>query len=299
MRAAVLSTPGTSEAIELVEVPVPDPGPGEIRVRVEAAGVNPVDLQTVAGIFHDLGFVRLARIGLGWEVAGLVSEVGSGVSLRVGTPVAALSGGVDKPLGAYAEEIVLPAGDVAVRPDGLDATTAASVPLNSLTATQALDLLGPARGRSLLITGAAGAVGGYAAQLAVERGFVVTGLARAWDEAFVRSTGATPATTLPDRPAFDAVLDAAVLGEVARDLVHDDGHYVGVIPAAVPPAARGVRMEAVHVSPDGVALANLLKRTAQGELPARVRSVVPLTDVVRAHREAATGGLRGRIVLSV
>ena len=72
--------------------------------------MNPVDLSTVAGVFHDLGVVGLARIGLGWDLAGVVSAVGSGVDLAVGTPVAALSGGVDKPLGAYAEEIVLPAG---------------------------------------------------------------------------------------------------------------------------------------------------------------------------------------------
>ena len=76
-------------------------------------------------------------------------------------------GGFDRDFGTYAEQLVVPVGDVAIVPDGLDLVAASTVPLNGLTAAQILDLLGdaPAGGR-LLVTGAAGAVGGYVAPLA-------------------------------------------------------------------------------------------------------------------------------------
>jgi hypothetical protein len=96
------------------------------------------------------------------------------------------------------------------RPDGLDLMRAATVPRNGLAAEQILNLLGDVSvaGNRLLITGAAGALGGYLLALAPDRGWDVTGMARPRDEAFVRSLGAD--FTEQAEPGWDAVADSAV-----------------------------------------------------------------------------------------
>ena len=296
-RTAVVRTPGGPEAIEVIDVPEREPGPGEVRVGVAAAPVNPVDLGVAGGFFHSLGLIHQPHhTGLGWDFAGVVAGAGPGVDLAVGTRVAGLVVGFDRDFGTYAEQLVVPAADLAVVPDGLDLAAAATVPLNGLTAAQIVDLLGdPPAGGRLLVTGAAGAVGGYVVPLARDRGWRVTGLARAEDEKFVRGLGADFTTAA--EPGWDAVADAAVLQDRGLALVGDGGVFVGVRPNAHPAAERGVTVRAVEVHADGVRLADLLARTAAGELPARVHAVVPLDRVADAHRAAAEGGVRGRYVL--
>jgi NADPH:quinone reductase-like Zn-dependent oxidoreductase len=205
--------------------------------------------------------------------------------------------GFDRDFGTYAEQVVVPAAEVAVVPDGLDLVAASTVPLNALAAAQIVDLLGDApAGRSrLLVTGAAGAVGGYLAALAPDRGWQVTGLARAQDEEFVRGLGA--GFTTRAEPGWDAVADGGVLQERGLALVRDGGTFVGVQPSAQLAAERGITVSAVTTHPDGPRLAGLLARAASGELPARVHAVVPLDQVADAQRAVAKGGLRGRYVL--
>ncbi|HEX6443665.1 MAG TPA: alcohol dehydrogenase catalytic domain-containing protein, partial [Streptosporangiales bacterium] len=180
-RTAVVRTPGGPDSIEIVDVPVVEPGPGEVRVAVAAAPVNPVDLAVVSGFFHSIGLVdQPEHTGLGWDFAGTVVATGPGVDLAAGARVAGLVTGFDRDFGTYAEQLVAPAAGLAVVPDGLDLVAASTVPLNGLTGAQIVDLLGdaPARGGRLLVTGAAGAVGGYVTALAPGRGWRVTGLAR-------------------------------------------------------------------------------------------------------------------------
>lgn len=297
-RAAVVRTPGGPDSIEIVEVPVVEPGPGEVRIAVAAASVNPVDLGVVGGTFHTMGLINQPEwTGLGWDFAGTVVATGEGVDLAVGTRVAGVVVGFDRDYGPYAEQLVAAAGDLAVVPDGLDLVAAATVPLNGLAAAQIVDLLGDASadGNRLLVTGAAGAVGGYVAALAPDRGWQVTGLARAEDEAFVRSVGADFATQV--EPGWDAVVDGAVMLEGALALVRDGGTFVNVRPSAELPSERGITVDTVVTHPDGPRLGELLARTASGELPARVHAVLPLAEAADAQRAVAEGGVRGRYVL--
>ena len=297
-RTAVVRTPGGPDSIEIIDVPVVEPGPGQVRVAIAAAAVNPVDLGVVRGIFHAMGLVNQPEhTGLGWDFAGTVVATGPDVALAVGTRVAGLVDGFDRDFGTYAEQLVVPVGDLAVVPDGLDLAAAATVPTNALAAVQILDLLGDASasGNRLLVTGAAGAVGGYVASLAQDRGWQVTGLARAEDEQFVRGLGAE--FTTHAEPGWDAVADAAALQERGLALVRDGGTFVGVQPSAEPAMERGITVVAVVAHPDGPRLGDLLARTASGELPARVHAVVPLEKVADAHRAMAKGGVRGRYVL--
>ncbi len=287
-RTAVVRTPGGPDAIEIIDVPVVEPGQGEIRVAVAAAAVNPVDLAVAAGVFHEMGLIHQTdHSGLGWDFAGVVAAAGRDVDIPVGTRVAGLVAGFDRDFGTYAEQLVVAASAAAPVPDDLDLERAATVPLNGLTATQIVELLGDGRGRSLLVTGAAGAVGGYVVPLAQDRGWQVTGLARAGDEKFVRELGAD-FTTQP-RPGFDAVADTAVLQEEAVALARDGGTYVGVRPNAAPAGGRGVTVHVVESRPDGSRLADLLDAAASGHLPARVQAVVPLADAGAAHRAVAGG----------
>ncbi|MFC9834174.1 NADP-dependent oxidoreductase [Rhodococcus sp. NPDC127530] len=295
-RTAIVRTPGGPDSIEIIDVPVVEPGPGQVRVEIAGAAVNPVDLALAAGVFHRLGLIdQPDHTGLGWDFAGTVTAAGPDVDIPVGSRVAGLVAGFDRDFGTYAEQLIVPASDTALVPDGLDLATAATVPLNGLAADQLVEVLGDGGGRSLLVTGAAGAVGAYVVTLAQDRGWRVTGLARDEDEKFVRGLGAD--FTAAAARAWDAVADGAALQEQCLTLVRDGGLFVGVQPGAAPAAERGVTVRVLVAHPDGARLAQLLDSTASGHLPARVHAVVPLDQVADAHRAVAQGGVRGKYVL--
>jgi NADPH:quinone reductase-like Zn-dependent oxidoreductase len=294
MRAAVVTTFGGPEAVEIVEVETPEPAARQVRIKVAAAALNPVDAGVRAGIFG----VADGRIGLGWDVAGTVDATGEGTTWNVGDEVVALQYGMVKPLGTHADYVVVDADAVAKAPAAVDAVLAATLPLNALTAAQALDLLDLGPGRSLLVTGAAGAVGGYAVQLAARRGIEVTALARESDERFVRSLGAGRLVSGgAEAGSFDAVLDAAVLGERALEWVRDGGAYMGVIPQAQPDPVRGIGTAAIQVGADGARLAELVGLVDEGALTLRLAATFSLADAAKAHAWLAEGGVRGRVVL--
>ncbi|MFE7857166.1 NADP-dependent oxidoreductase [Streptomyces sp. NPDC057403] len=294
MRAAVVRTFGGPEAVEVVETELPEPGARQVRIKVAAATLNPVDAGVREGFFGGAG----KQIGFGWDVAGTVDATGVATAWSVGDQVVALDPGMVRPAGTHAEYVVVDTDAVAKAPATVDAVHAATLPLNALTAVQALDLLELTEGQSLLVVGAAGAVGGFAVQLAAHRGVSVTGQARAADEELVRSLGADDFTSGPvGAGAFDAVLDTAVLGEAALEWVRDGGAYVGVRPGGEPASVRGVRTAAVEVRPDGARLAELAALVDQGVLTLRVAETYPLDDAAKAHARLAEGGFRGRLVL--
>ncbi|MFE2265463.1 NADP-dependent oxidoreductase [Streptomyces griseosporeus] len=292
MRAAVVRTFGGPEAVEVVEAELPEPAARQVRIKVAAAALNPVDAGVRSGVFGGAG----KEIGLGWDVAGTVDATGVATAWNVGDEVVALDYGMVKPLGTHAEYVVVDTDAVAEAPASVDAVAAATLPLNALTAVQALDLLELTPGQTLLVTGAAGAVGGFAVQLAAHRGIAVTGLAREADEQLVRSLGAAGFTATGEG-SYDAVLDAAVLGEAALARVRDGGAYAGVIPQAQPASVRGVRTTAVEVSADGARLAELVRLVDEGVLTLRVAETFALDDAAKAHARLAEGGVRGRLVL--
>lgn len=297
-RTAVVRVPNGPDSIEIIDVPVAEPGPGQIRVAIAAATVNPTDLGVAAGFFHTIGLVRQPEhTGLGWEFAGVVDAAGPGVDLAFGTRVAGLVPGFDRDYGTYAEQIVVAAADVAPVPDGLDLLAATTVPLNGLAAAQIVDLLGDAQAGAdrLLVTGAAGAVGANITVLARERGWQVTGLARTGDQEFVRGLGAD--FTTHAEPEWDAVVDPAQLNDQAMKVIRDGGAYIGLRPGLEPPTERGISVTSLVTVSDRARLADLLTRTAAGELPARVHAVVSLDQAADAHRATANGGLRGRYVI--
>ncbi|MER5275198.1 NADP-dependent oxidoreductase [Streptomyces sp. NPDC002809] len=309
MRAVVVRAVGGPEALEVAEVPVPVPGVGQVRVRVEAAALNPVDAATRSGDLVTAGLMAPREvIGVGWDVAGHIDEVGAGTGVFApGDRVIGLRDRLDVSLGTHAEFVVLDASAVAPAPDRLSSVEAATLPLNGLTALQSLDLLDPKPGATLLVTGAAGAVGGYAVELAALRGVRVVASAAAEDEAFVRSAGARwfvpRSADLADAVrglvpgGVDAALDAAVVGPPALGAVRNRGAFVSVVAGAAPLPLRGIRVHEQWVAADGAALGRLSSLAGTGQLTLRVAGTVPLQETVRAHYRLAEGGLRGRLVL--
>ena len=283
---------------------MPEPGVGQVRIRVAAAAVNPVDAQTRSGALTAGGLLSTRDvIGLGWDVAGTVDALGAEVAgFCRGDAVIGLSDRLALPLKSQAEYVVLDADAVAVVPAGTDLVAAATLPLGALTAAQALDLAAAKPGDTLLVTGAAGAVGGYTVQLAALAGVRVVAVAGAGDEELVRDLGAelfVPRTG--DLPAavrdlvpggVHTAVDAASVGILALDAVRGGGSMVSVLGNA-PTPLRGIRVSNVWIRADGPRLAEL----AAAGLRPRVADVLPLDKVAEAHRRLATGGLRGRLVL--
>jgi NADPH2:quinone reductase len=308
MRTVIQHTYGGPEVLEIVEQATPTPGPGQVLVAVRAAALNPVDISMRAG---DMAAVigEPFPLGLGWDVAGTIETVGEGVTgWSVGDEVVGLRDEFVGPTGAVASHVVLPAEAVVTAPAGVSAELAATFPLNTLTAHQALDLLGLESGSSVVVTGAAGGVGDYLVALAAQRGLRVVAVARPDDETDVRGNGATDFVTgadvgaavralLPD--GADGLVDAAQIGAAALAAVRDGGSFVAVSDPSEPPAERGITVATVHVHHDAAQQAELVGLVESGVLRLRVAAAYDLDDVAKAHEAAAQPGLRGRVVVTL
>ncbi len=245
--------------------------------------------------------------GLGLDAAGTVDAVGVGLSLEIGTPVIAFDSGVFRPTKAQAEYLVTTLNSIALAPEGMDLTLAATIPLNAMTASLALDHL-PLRPRgTLLVTGAAGAVGGYAVELARTQGLRIVAQGRPEDEQFLRDRGATWFVSREEElrsavhrlvpEGVDGVLDAAALGDPALAAVRDGGIFVSVRGDVVPAPQRGVAVHVTTAGPEGTRLSYLAALAEVGVLTPRVAQVLDLSQAAEAHALLAKGGQRGRIVL--
>ncbi|GID92115.1 NADP-dependent oxidoreductase [Amorphoplanes digitatis] len=303
MRAVSYAQFGGPEVLQVVtDLPVPQPGPGQVRVRVAASVLHPVDLMVRAGRFPAPLPTGLPYVP-GWDVAGTVDAVGPSVGdLAVNDEVIGFSPWLRTTVGAHAEYVVLDAAWLTAAPVGVPAGEAATLPANGLTAVQALDMLALPPGSSVLVTGAAGQVGGFTLALARVAGLRATGVAAAGDREFVESQGAAFVPRSDDPvPAvaagFDAVVDLAVIGSSLMELVRDGGGFVAASPPLRPEPARGIRTFALNVQPDRARLGELVKLVESGDIPLRVAGVYPFTEAAAAHERLARGGLRGGVVI--
>ncbi|MFI7301261.1 NADP-dependent oxidoreductase [Streptomyces sp. NPDC050121] len=301
-----MSEYGGSDVLRVAEVPAPEPGDGQIRIRVAAAALNPADALIRSGALASRVPVQDYYVP-GLDVAGTIDALGGGVrGFAVGDAVIGLSDWPDTQAGTHAEYVVLPVTAVAAAPRHASPIEAATLPLNGLTAWQALDLLGAADGATVAITGAAGAVGGYLVELAVARGLRAVAVAGPQDEELVRKFGAdifvprskdpTAAIRTAVPGGVDGLIDAAALGGPVIGAVRDGGAFVSVRGAG-PGAERGIRISQIQVHSDAVRLAELAALADIGGLTLRVDRTMPFAEAAAAHDALASRGLRGRIVL--
>ena len=183
MKQIWITRAGPPSVLELREAPDPTPGPGEVRVAVEASGVNFADLMARMGLYPDAPHLPCV---VGYEAAGAIDAVGPGVdAARVGEPVVAMTR-----FGGYSTHVILPADNAVRRPDGLDAVTAASIPVTGLTAWMILEEMGRVRaGDRVLVHSAGGGVGLMALDLIKARGATAVGIASKGKHAFLAERG--------------------------------------------------------------------------------------------------------------
>jgi NADPH:quinone reductase len=228
MRSVVYSATGDSSVLEPVERPIPEAGPGDVRVRVVVAGVNPTDWKARAGLTgpKELPF---AEVVPGQDAAGVVDAVGEGVTgVRAGDRVWVFLAQHERPTGTAAEFTVVPAARAVHLADGASYDVGASLGVPAMTAHRALTVHedGPARlspgalaGRTVLVTGGAGAVGHAAIQLARWAGAEVITTVSSDDKARLASAaGAQHVVDYTDGHAAEAIRATAPDGV---DLVVD------------------------------------------------------------------------------
>jgi NADPH:quinone reductase-like Zn-dependent oxidoreductase len=299
VKAVRYSQFGGPEVLKIVDLPDPHAGPGQIRVAVHAAGVNPTDWKLRKGLMGG----ELPQT-TGREVAGVVDEVGEGVTdVTVGDRVFGFSAD-----GAGAAELAL-LSHYAPIPPSLGFAEAAGLPVALETATRSLDALGVGAGSTLLINGAAGGVGSAAVQLAVARAARVIGTASPANHDYLRSLGAEPVAygeglvervraIAPD--GVDVALDVAGSG-VLPELIELAGGPERVVTITDFDGAqehgvtfsRGSDGRAVH------ALAEIGELIESGRFSLPIARTFPLAEIAQAHRVSEDGHVRGKLVLLV
>lgn len=313
MRAAVLPRYGPPQVLEIRQLPRPEILPGRVLVQVHAAGINPIDWRIRSGSLRLVLPVRLPMV-LGYDISGVVVEVGAGVSeFRPGEEVYAFLD-TFRTGGGYAEYALVSPLVLARKPARLGHVEAAAVPLAALTALQALRDLGELRPHSqVLVNGAAGGVGSFAVQIARILGAEVTGVCGPANVEFVRQLEVdrvldySRTDFAQQQLRYDVVFDAVAKRSYwsTRRALGPRGRYITTVPSASQFVAQGLswlghrRSQTVWARPSGDDLRWLQEQIDAGQLrPSAVRSF-PLEEVALAHAISQTGHVRGKLVLKL
>jgi NADPH:quinone reductase len=299
VRAIVLNSFTGLDGLELTEVADPTPAADEQLVHVRAASLGPWDLAGADGAFAAAGGSGDFPQIQGWDFAGETSD-----GRRVLGFVAQPWMGV----GAFAEQIAVPSTMLAPLPDSLSFAEGSALPVCALTARLLLDAAAVSDADLVLVTGAAGMVGGFALQLAVGRCARVVAAVRDSDADEARRLGAEMTANAGYeletavrghwQDGVDACLDTVGLGAEALVCVRDGGTFVTSVPTAVPSAAREIAPQTVQVQPDADRTAELADRAAAGELTVRIAELLPFERFGDAYTRLKRGGLHGKIVLT-
>ncbi|RLK60024.1 NAD(P)H-quinone oxidoreductase [Actinokineospora cianjurensis] len=318
MRAITISEPGGPEVLRWTEVPDPAPGPGEVLVRVAATAVNRADLLQRKGLYAPPpGTTEVP----GLECSGVVAALGAGVSgWQVGDRVCALLAG-----GGYAEQVVVPAGQLLPVPSGVDLVAAAGLPEVACTVWSNVVQTGRlVAGETLLVHGGAGGIGTHAIQVAKALGATVAVTAGS-AERLNRCAELGADTTLDyresafeDEVRADVILDnmgakylrrnVAALNRGGRLVVIGmQGGTVGEVDLSVllrknaTVSATSLRYRPVPEKAAIVAevVANVWPMIASGSVRPVTHAVLPITEAGEAHRLLDEGGVFGKLVLAV
>jgi NADPH:quinone reductase-like Zn-dependent oxidoreductase len=309
MMAVSIRAYGGVDVLNYEEMPRPAAGEGEVLIRVHAAAVNPFDCAARAGYVASWFNYSFPLI-LGLDVSGVVEAVGAGVTtLAPGDAVYARSNPAVN--GAYAEYIVLPADQVAAKPQSLDHIHAAAIPHVLLTAWAAL-IQGAelSEKQTVLIHGAAGGVGHMAVQLAGMRGARVIGTASDYNLAFLRELGVAEAIDYNRTPFETVVHDVDVVLDTVGGETQQRSWAVlkpgGLLLSPVQPpseeeaAAHQARGMFVMAMQAGAGLLTEFAALVEaGQIKPVVSTVLPLSEIRRAHELIEGRHTRGKIVLQI
>ena len=302
-RAVRFDTYGDIDVLHVADVPRPVPGDGQVLVRVRAAGVNPGEAAIRAGLVHERWPATFPS-GQGSDLAGVVEEVGPGVSgVSPGDEVI----GFTHERASQAELVVVDADHLTTRPSAVPWEVAGALFVVGTTACAAVHAVDLSPGDTLVVSGAAGGVGSLAVQLAVDAGATVIGLASEPHHDWLRAHGVVP-VAYGDGVA-DRIRAAAPQGVDAFVDTRGDGYVdlaveLGVAPDRIDTiidwgaaARHGTRTDGNMVGARPEVLADLAGRIAAGRLDLPVAATYPLADVQDAYRELEHGHTLGKIVL--
>ncbi|ACU76305.1 Alcohol dehydrogenase GroES domain protein [Catenulispora acidiphila DSM 44928] len=326
MRAMVLREFGG--ALVAVDQEVPAAGEGQVLVRVEASGVNPLDTKIRAGRAAHARNTLPAVLGL--DLAGVVEQVGAGVSsFAPGDEVYGLTGGVGDLQGSLAEFAAVDARLLALKPRTLDMREAAALPLVAITAWEGLvDRANVRPGHKVLVHGGAGGIGHVAVQLARARGAEVFATGSGASLEVIRGYGATPIDyTVGDVEAYVAEHTGGVGFDVIFDTVGGatldasfaavrtyTGHVVSALGwgshSLAPLSFRGATYSGVFTllpmltgqgrEHHGEILTAVSELVDAGQLRPRLdERVYALGEVAEAHAAVESGARGGKVVVSV
>ncbi|MEH2329779.1 NADP-dependent oxidoreductase [Nostoc sp.] len=307
MKAIVINAYGNEDVLDYVDVERPEAKAGEVLVKVHVAAVNPADWKIRDGMGESFGF-KLPLI-LGGDIAGTVEEVGDGVEIfKKGDAVYGMT--LSGLSGAYAEYAVAKADAIVPKPESIDFEGAAAIPIGALTAWQAMfDLANLSSGQRILITGASGGVGSMAVQLAKAKGAFVIGTASGKNEKFVRDLGADEFVDYTRQPFEEVVKDVDVVfdtiggdtQERAFQTLKKGGFLVTSAQTPSEEKAKEFGTEAAFVfcKPNAGQLTEINRLIEEGKLKIHIETILPLTEVKKAHQLSQSGRTRGKIVLQV
>jgi NADPH:quinone reductase-like Zn-dependent oxidoreductase len=303
MKAIRIHEYGGPEVLRYEEAPRPQAEPGEVLLRVRAAGVNPVDWKIREGWLSEMVPYQFPLI-LGCDVAGVV-EKSNAPEWKLGDEVFAMPGVQG---GAFAEFIALPATALARKPQTLDFTQAAAVPVVALTAWQALFEHGDLQaGQTVLIHAAAGGVGSFAVQFARWKGAKIFATASARNHDFVQDLGADIMIDYTTQ-AFeeiardcDIVLDCAggEMQERSFSALKPGGLLVSVVsaPDEKKAQAHNVRTAVFMARSDAAQLTQIAVLIDKGQVQVPIAHTFALSQAREALEQSATRHTRGKIVL--
>lgn len=227
MRAAQINSYGGQDVVEFTEDALkPTPSAGEVLVEVKASGVNPFDWKVRDGLMQGMGELKFPAT-LGGDFAGIVAELGEGVTgLKVGQEVYGQAGALSGQ-GSFAEFAPIKADSVASKPEGIDFVAAAAVPLTGVSAYQALvDHANLQSGQKILIHGGGGGIGTVAIQLAKYLGATVVTTAAPKDIQYVKGLGADEAIDFTSQDFTQLVKDCDVVYDLVGGDVTDKSYQV-------------------------------------------------------------------------
>lgn len=303
MKAAAISSYGSPDVLQVIELDDPQASRGKVRVRIKSAGVQPFDCAVRSSGWSPPGYPLSFPQILGNEFAGIIDQVGEDTAgFAVGDEVLGWT-----LLACYAEYVVVSVDQIVHKPREMSWEEAGVISASGQTAHTALQELGVVEGDTVLIHAAAGGVGSFAVQLAKAWGATVIGTASERNHDYLRSLGAIPVAYgdgLVDRVralaphGVDAALDAA--GEDALnasvELVKDK-ERIGTIVSFDLGEKLGVRNIRSQRSKER--LSDLVELIVQGKISVHIRKVFPLEEAANAHREVESGHGRGKVVLAI
>jgi NADPH:quinone reductase-like Zn-dependent oxidoreductase len=307
MKAIVINEYGNEDVLNYIDVDRPEPKADEVLVKVHAAAINPADWKIRDGMGEQFGF-KLPLI-LGGDIAGTIEAVGVEIkNFKQGDAVYGMT--LSNLSGAYAEYAVAKADAIALKPNELNFEEAAAIPIGALTAWQAIfDLANLSSGQRILITGASGGVGSMAVQLAKAKGAIVIATASGKNEQFVRHLGADEFVDYTKQRFEEVVKDVDVVFDTvggdtlerAFQTLKKGGFLVASAQTPSEEKAKkfGVESAWVLCQSNAEQLAQINQLIKEGKLKVHVETVLPLTEVKKAHQLSQSGRTRGKIVLQV